>query len=86
MAGRPAPQFSVRDGHGGLAPHQETARPLWNAYFAAPEQPGPEQSLHIATNWLIDARGRWRTKSPAAPRSPTELAHDLRLLLSEDRR
>jgi protein SCO1/2 len=62
-------------------------RPLWKAYFAAPQQPDADQSLHTASIWLIDARGRWRTKfSGGAPVAPADLAHDLRVLLREDHR
>jgi protein SCO1/2 len=60
-------------------------KPLWSAYFAAPQRPGVEQSLHTASIWLIDARGRWRTKfSGGVPVAPADLAHDLRVLLREN--
>jgi protein SCO1 len=59
-------------------------RPVWKAYFAAPQRPGVEQSLHTASIWLVDARGRWRTKfSGGVPLAPTDIAHDLRVLLRE---
>ena len=59
-------------------------RPVWNAYFAAPQAPGAEDSLHTASIWLIDARGRWRTKfSGGVPVPPAGIAHDLRVLVAE---
>lgn len=60
-------------------------KPVWDAYFAAPQVPGrPETSLHTASVWLIDARGRLRTKySAGAPFSPRDLAHDLSALADE---
>jgi len=63
-------------------------KPVWDAYYAAPQIPGRAQSAHTASIWLIDARGRWRTKfSAGAPVAPKDLAHDFRVLLQEtDRR
>jgi protein SCO1 len=59
-------------------------RPVWNSYFAAPQAPGAEDSLHTASIWLIDARGRWRTKfSGGVPVPPADIAHDLRVLVDE---
>jgi protein SCO1/2 len=59
-------------------------RPVWRAYYVAPQREGVERSLHTASIWLIDARGRRRTKfSGGAPVPPRALAHDLRLLLRE---
>lgn len=65
---------------------EEELRPVWDAYFAAPQTPGrPETSTHTASIWLIGADGRLRTKySAGAPVSPDDLAHDLRALLGEE--
>jgi protein SCO1/2 len=61
-------------------------RPVWRSYFVAPQQRGSEQSLHTASIWLVDARGRWRTKfSGGAPVPPRDIAHDLRILVRETR-
>lgn len=59
-------------------------RPVWKAHFAAPQPRGSEESRHSASIWLVDKRGRWRTKfSAGAAIPPRDLAHDLRLLLRE---
>ena len=56
----------------------------WEDYFAAAQPEGDEASMHTASIWLIDRRGRLRTKFSAGfPVLPAELAHDLRLLLAE---
>jgi protein SCO1/2 len=61
-------------------------RPVWRSYFAAPQRPDTEESLHTASIWLIDAQGRWRTKfSGGVPVDPRDIAHDLRVLLREAR-
>lgn len=57
-------------------------RPVWDAYFAAPQIPGRADSAHSASIWLIDAEGRIATKfSGGFPVDPSDIAHDLRLLL-----
>jgi protein SCO1 len=57
-------------------------KPVWNAYYAAPQIPGRPESTHSASIWLIDRAGRWRTKfSAGVPVPPGDLAHDFRLLL-----
>ena len=59
-------------------------KPVWDSYFAAPQIPGRPESSHTASVWLIDARGRIRTKySGGAPIAPGDLAHDLRILVRE---
>lgn len=65
---------------------EEELRPVWDAYFAAPQTPGrPETSTHTASIWLIGADGRLRTKySAGVPVSPEDLAHDFRALLGEE--
>lgn len=63
---------------------EDELRPVWSAYFAAPQQRGVEQSLHTASIWLVDARGRWRAKfSGGVPVPPADIAHDLEVLLRE---
>jgi protein SCO1/2 len=57
--------------------------PVWRAYFAAPQPRGTRESKHTASIWLIDKRGRLRTKfSGGAPVPPRDLAHDLDLLVA----
>ena len=59
-------------------------RPVWRAYFAAPQKRGVEESLHTASIWLVDRRGRWRAKfSGGVPVPPKDIAYDLALLLRE---
>jgi protein SCO1/2 len=59
-------------------------RSVWSAYFAAPQKRGAAESLHTASIWLVDRRGRWRAKfSGGVPVPPKDLAHDLALLLRE---
>jgi protein SCO1/2 len=62
--------------------------PVWTAYHAAPQLAGrPETSSHTATVWLVDGRGRLRASYPAgAPLQPSEIASDLRILLTEANR
>lgn len=57
-------------------------KPVWDAYYAAPQIPGRPDSSHSASVWLVDADGRWRTKFSAGfPVPPEDLAHDFRVLL-----
>jgi protein SCO1 len=59
-------------------------KPVWRAYFAAPQPAGTEESRHTASIWVIDARGRLRAKfSGGAPVRPRDIAHDLDLLARE---
>lgn len=60
-------------------------KPVWEAYYAAPQVSGrPETSTHTAAVWLVDSRGRLRTRYPAGERlSAEDLAHDLTVLLRE---
>ena len=63
---------------------EEELRPVWDAYFAAPQERGVKESLHTASIWLVDRRGRWRAKfSGGVPVPPRDIAHDLRVLLRE---
>jgi SCO1/SenC len=58
--------------------------PVWESYFAAPQQRDVKESLHSASIWLVDRRGRWRAKfSAGVPVPPKDIAHDLRILLGE---
>lgn len=60
-------------------------KPVWKSYFAAPQ--GDEKEPHSSSIWLVDARGRWRTKFSAAfPVPPADIAHDLGILLDEAKR
>lgn len=59
-------------------------KPVWDAYYAAPQIPGRADSAHTASIWLIDPRGRIRTKfSGGMPVPPADIAHDLRILIRE---
>ncbi|MDQ3723029.1 MAG: SCO family protein [Actinomycetota bacterium] len=62
----------------------EQMQPVWRSHYAAPQPEGDVNSAHTASIWLIDRRGRWRTKfSGGMPVAPADIAHDLRLLLDE---
>ncbi|MGI8730335.1 MAG: SCO family protein [Solirubrobacteraceae bacterium] len=62
----------------------EDLRPVWRDHYAAPQPRGNPNSAHSASIWLIDRRGRWRTKfSGGVPVRPADIAHDLRMLLDE---
>ena len=60
-------------------------RPVWDGYFAAPQLAGrPETGTHTASVWLIDAEGTWRARySAGIPVAPSDLAHDLGVLIDE---
>lgn len=59
-------------------------RPIWDAYYAAPQPEDSERSAHSASVWLIDGRGRIRTKySAGVPFEPKDLARDYLYLLDE---
>lgn len=59
-------------------------QPVWRAHYAAPQPRGKPDSAHSASIWLIDRRGRWRTKfSGGITVPPADIVHDLRLLLDE---
>jgi len=59
-------------------------QPVWRSHYAAPQPRGNPDSAHSASIWLIDRKGRWRTKfSGGVPVAPADIAHDLRLLLDE---
>lgn len=67
-----------------LVGSEERLQPVWRSHYAAPQPRGKSSSAHTASIWLIDRRGRWRTKfSGGMPVAPADIAHDLRLLLDE---
>lgn len=58
-------------------------RPVWSAWYAAPQIPGDPESAHTAIVWLVDARGRLAAKVAAAqPFDTGGLASDVRTLLT----
>jgi len=61
--------------------------PVWDSYYVGSQDPANEQSRHTSNMWLVDARGRWRTKfSAGLPVPPADIAHDLGVLLDEAER
>jgi cytochrome oxidase Cu insertion factor (SCO1/SenC/PrrC family) len=59
-------------------------RPVWKSYYAAAQPEHSDESRHTTSIWLVDGRGRLRTKfSAGVPVPPADIAHDLRLLLRE---
>jgi len=63
---------------------EEDLRPVWDAYYAAPQPEDRDASAHSASMWLVDAQGRLRSKfSGGVPVPPADIAHDLRVLLDE---
>ncbi|HET6448173.1 MAG TPA: SCO family protein [Conexibacter sp.] len=62
---------------------QQQLRPVWSAWYAAPQIPGDPESAHTAIVWLVDARGRLAAKVAAGqPFDPSGLARDVRSLLT----
>ncbi len=60
---------------------------VWRRYYVAPQAERSSASLHTTSIWLVDRRGRWRTKfSGGVPVRPSDIAHDLRLLIAEHSR
>lgn len=60
----------------------EQLQPVWSSHYAGRQPRDNPHSAHTASIWLVDRRGRWRTKfSGGIPIAPTDIAHDLRLLL-----
>jgi protein SCO1/2 len=58
-------------------------RPVWRAWYAAPQIPGDPESAHTAIVWLVDAHGRLAAKVAAGqPFDTDSLAHDVRTLLN----
>jgi protein SCO1/2 len=63
---------------------EDALRPVWDAYYAAPQPGDRDVSAHSASIWLIDGQGRLRSKfSGGIPVPPADIAHDLRALLDE---
>ena len=63
---------------------RDELQPVWKAHYAAPQPDDKAESAHSASIWLIDRKGRWRSKfSGGVPVPPRDIAHDLRLLLDE---
>ena len=63
---------------------EEELRPVWDAYYAAPQPGDREVSAHSASIWLVDGQGRLRSKfSGGIPVPPADIAHDLRVLLDK---
>ena len=63
---------------------EEQLRPVWDGFFAAPQDRDREESAHSASIWLIDAKGGLRAKfSGGLPVPPADIAHDLGVLLEE---
>jgi cytochrome oxidase Cu insertion factor (SCO1/SenC/PrrC family) len=59
-------------------------QPVWKSYYAASQPRHSHESRHTTSIWLIDGRGRLRTKfSAGVPVPPADIAHDLRLLARE---
>jgi protein SCO1/2 len=57
-------------------------RPVWKAYFAAPQVPGDPDSSHTAAIWFVDGAGRLRAMySAGIALDPTALADEYRKLL-----
>ena len=57
---------------------------VWRAHYAAGQPRDRLESAHSASIWLVDRRGRWRAKfSGGIPVPPSDIAHDLRILLDE---
>lgn len=62
----------------------EALAPVWKAHYAAAQPDDKSESAHSTSIWLIDRRGRWRTKfSGGVAIPPSDIAHDLRILLDE---
>jgi len=67
-----------------LVGSDEQLQPVWRSHYAGPQPRDNANSAHTASIWLIDRKGRWRTKfSGGVPVAPADIAHDLRLLLDE---
>jgi len=57
-------------------------RPVWEAYFVAPQIPDDPNSSHTAAIWLVNRQGRRQAEiSAGVPLSPSDLAYDFRRLI-----
>jgi protein SCO1 len=63
---------------------EQQLEPVWRAFYAAPQVAGRPDSAHTAVVWLVDGDGRLAGKiSAGLSFEPSDLASDLRTLLSE---
>ena len=67
-----------------LVGSRDEVEAVWRAHYAAGQPEDRLESAHSASIWLVDRRGRWRAKfSGGIPVPPSDIAHDLRILLDE---
>lgn len=84
---RPSVLQWLRDHHEPAEFHylvgsERELRPVWKAWFAAPQRRGDPESAHTAAVWLVDADGRLAGKIDGAePFDPHLLATELRRLI-----
>ncbi len=77
-------RYRLPDNFRFLVGSEQQLEPVWDSYYAAKQDPDDEASRHTSNMWLVDARGRWRTKfSAGVPVPPADIAHDLGVLLDE---
>ena len=77
-------QHRLPDNFRYLVGRERELKPVWDAYYAAPQTPGRAESAHTASIWLIDRHHRVRAKfSAGVPVPPRDIAHDLKILLRE---
>ncbi len=80
-------RYRLPDNFRFLVGSEQELEPVWDRYYAAKQDPHDETSRHTSNMWLVDARGRWRTKfSAGVPVPPADIAHDLGVLLDEAER
>jgi len=80
-------RYRLPDNFRFLVGSRQQLKPVWDKYFVGAQNPANEQSRHTSNMWLVDARGRWRTKfSAGLAVPPADIAHDLGVLLDEARR
>jgi protein SCO1/2 len=61
-------------------------RPVWRRYFVGAQTNDTGRSVHSASIWLIDVRGRWRAHFSAGfAVNPADIAHDLRVMIGPSR-
>lgn len=77
-------KHSMPDNFRYLLGSRRELAPVWKAHYAAPQPHDKAESAHSASIWLVDRKGRWRSKfSGGMPVPPADIAHDLRILLDE---
>jgi protein SCO1/2 len=80
-------RYRLPDNFRFLVGSRRELEPVWESYYVGSQDATSEQSRHTSNIWLIDARGRWRTKfSAGVPVPPADIAHDLGVLLDEAER